>query len=416
MDQTTVAMRWARPDDAERIAEYHHACRLLAFEPLVPTEVFERMVPKTERWKEWLADGSEYTTVVVVDDDDVPFGHVTISGAYLAHLFIDPPRHRSGFGQALLAVGERLIRQAGHRHAELQTRVGNIPAIALYESRGWVMTDEIRIDEDDVGVRAEEHVLRKDFDADSHVVANRANWDEDAPNWVDRGRASWQAEAHWGEMAIPESDVQVLPELEGRDVIELGCGTGYVSSWCLAAGAARAVGLDNSIQQLRSAQVLQQEFNRPFPLVWSNAEQLPFADDSFDVAINEYGAAHWCDPYRWIPEAARVLRPGGSLMFLAWSSMMSLVAPDFELQRTSRQLLRPQRDAYAIRFPDFDGVQFGVSHGTWIEVLTTNGFVVDRLVELYAPAEGSGPERYSYYDAEWARQWPPEEIWCATLR
>jgi hypothetical protein len=30
----------------------------------------------------------------------------------------------------------------------------------------------------------------------------------------------------------------------------------------------------------------------------------------------EYGAAIWCDPYRWIPEAARLLRPGGELLFL----------------------------------------------------------------------------------------------------
>lgn len=415
MDQTKVPMRWARADDAERIAEYHHACRLLAFEPLVSAEVFARMAPKTERWNSWLADDSEYATVVVVDDDDVPFGHVTVRGNYLAHLFIDPPRHRSGYGQQLLAVGERLIRQAGHRQAELQTRVGNVPAIALYESRGWAMTDELRIDEDDAGVRTEEHVLRKDFDEVGHVEANRTNWDTDAPNWLERGRSSWGSEPHWGEMGILDSELHALPPMEGRDVIELGCGTGYVSAWCLGAGAASVIGLDNALAQLQSAQLLQQEFDRSFPLLWSNAEMLPFADNSFDVAINEYGAALWCDPYTWIPEAARVLRPGGSLMFLTMSTMMSMAGPDFEGQSTSTQLLRPQRDLHSIRFPDFDGVEFALSHGTWIELLIANGFVVDRLIELYAPAQG-GPERYSYYDAEWARQWPPEEIWCATLR
>ena len=52
------------------------------------------------------------------------------------------------------------------------------------------------------------------------------------------------------------------------------------------------------------------EFGVEFPLHLGNAEQTPFPDESFDLAISEYGASIWCDPYRWIPEAARLLRPG----------------------------------------------------------------------------------------------------------
>jgi len=96
---------------------------------------------------------------------------------------------------------------------------------------------------------------------------------------------------------------------------------------------------------------------------------------------------------------------------------MSMAAPDFEAQRTSTQLLRPLRGQHAVTFPDTDGVQFVRSHGEWIQLLTKNEFRVDRLIELYAPhADQGGPERYSYYDASWARQWPPEEIWCATYQ
>ena len=59
-----------------------------------------------------------------------------------------------------------------------------------------------------------------------------------------------------------------------------------------------------------------------FPLVHADAERAPFADASFDLAISEYGAAIWCDPYRWIPEAARMLRPGGRLFFLGGTLLM----------------------------------------------------------------------------------------------
>ena len=416
-----VVMRWAQVRDIESIIHYHTACWYDSFASLVSAEVMafiesrphEAMV---EGWHHRLDPESSPKTVVAAGADDVALGHVMVDGDELVHLFIDPGHHGRGLGRQLLEVGERLIRQGGHEQAELHTIVGNAPAIALYEKFGWTVTDETLDEELPNGAGYSEHVLRKELGQPGHVDANRETWDEDAANWVDRGRRSWAAEPHWGEMAIAEAEVLVLPELEGRDVVELGCGTGYVSAWCLERGAASAVGVDNSIGQLRSAQALQREFDRPFPLVRANAERLPLADNCCDVAINEYGAGLWCDPNVWIPEAARVLRPGGSLVFLAWSTLMSMTAPDFDHERTSTELLRPHRDLHRVGFPDTDGVQFALSHGDWIALLTNNGFRIDRLVELYAPpADAGGPDRYSYFDASWARQWPPEEIWCATL-
>ena len=55
---------------------------------------------------------------------------------------------------------------------------------------------------------------------------------------------------------------------------------------------------------------------------------LPFADQSFDFAISQYGAAIWCDPYRWIPEASRILRPGGRLVFETGSPLVMLLLSD----------------------------------------------------------------------------------------
>src|SRR6476619_4619039 len=110
-----------------------------------------------------------------------------------------------------------------------------------------------------------------------------------------------------------ERELRLLPDdLAGRDTIELGCGTAYVSAW-LARRGARPVGIDNSEAQLATAASLQAEHGLSFPLHHGNAEATPFEDASFDIAISEYGASIWCDPYAWIPEAARLLRPGGEL-------------------------------------------------------------------------------------------------------
>src|SRR5439155_1544060 len=69
-----------------------------------------------------------------------------------------------------------------------------------------------------------------------------------------------------------------------------------------------------------------------FPLIQANAEKVPLKDARFDVAISEYGASIWCDPYRWIPEAARLLRPGGELIVLMNGTLLMLTVPDTEAE------------------------------------------------------------------------------------
>ena len=158
-----------------------------------------------------------------------------------------------------------------------------------------------------------------------HVARNRVAWDRMAADYVESGRRNWASdEVTWGIFDVPESRIGMLPpDLAGMDTVELGCGTGYVSAW-LARRGARPVGIDNSPAQLETARRFQAEFGLTFPLHLGDAEQTPFADESFDFAISEYGAAIWCDPYRWIPEAARILRPGGRLSFLGNSVLLML--------------------------------------------------------------------------------------------
>src|SRR5918993_1472627 len=166
---------------------------------------------------------------------------------------------------------------------------------------------------------------------DDHVARNREAWDRFAADYVASGRRNWASdEVTWGIFSVPESLVGMLPpDLADMDVVELGCGTGYVSAWMARRGA-RPVGIDNSPAQLETARRFQTEFGLEFPLHLGDAERTPFADESFDFAISEYGAAIWCDPYRWIPEAARILRPGGELVFFGNSSLLMLCVPDVD--------------------------------------------------------------------------------------
>jgi len=211
---------------------------------------------------------------------------------------------------------------------------------------------------------------------------------------------------------VPESQVGFLPEnLEGLDTLELGCGAGYVSAW-LARRGARPVGLDLSTNQLASAASFQREFDLHFPLMQANAENVPLRSESFDLIVSEYGASIWCDPYRWIPEAARLLRAGAELIFLVNGTLLMLCIPDLEADGpATERLLRPYFGMHRFEWPDDLSIEFHLEYGEWIRLLRRNGFEVTDLIEVM-PLE-SATTRYPFVTLEWARQWPCEEIWKA---
>jgi SAM-dependent methyltransferase len=252
-------------------------------------------------------------------------------------------------------------------------------------------------------------------DLPEHAARNRAAWDRWAADYVETGERNWAAEEPtWGIWDVPEAQLRMLPDdLAGRDAIELGCGTGYVSAW-LARRGARPVGIDNSEAQLETARRLQRRHGLEFPLLHGNAEDIPYPDASFDLVISEYGASIWCDPYRWIPEAARLLRPGGRLVFLVNSVLLMLCASDEEDMPAGERLLRPCFGMHRIEWPGDDSVEFHLPHGQLIALLRRSGFEVEELVEV-RPPEGS-TTRYRFVSLEWARRWPCEEVWKARRR
>jgi ubiquinone/menaquinone biosynthesis C-methylase UbiE len=227
----------------------------------------------------------------------------------------------------------------------------------------------------------------------------------------DARRAWAKEEFSWGIFGVPESEVGVLVDVAGLDAIELGCGTAYCSAR-LARMGARVVGVDPTPAQLDTARRMQEEFGLEFPLVQAFGEDVPLSDASFDLVHSEYGASLWADPYRWIPEAARLLRPRGRLVFLRNSTLSMLCAPD--VGPVEERLHRPQFGMYRLDWPENEGaVEYHLPHGELIDLLVANGFVVERLVELQAPADAEAHAYYDYMSPEWARQWPAEEIWAA---
>jgi SAM-dependent methyltransferase len=229
-----------------------------------------------------------------------------------------------------------------------------------------------------------------------------------------RAEDAWaKDEPEWGVWHVPESELQALPDVPGKDVVELGCGTAYFGAWLKKRGAARVVGVDPTPAQLETARRCNEKFGLGLEFVEAFGEDVPLPDDSFDLVLSEYGASIWADPYKWIPEAARLLRPGGELVFLRNSTLVILCSPDEDVPATET-LQRPQFGMFRFHWPG-EGVEYHLAHGDWIRLLRANGFEIVDLIEIQAPADAATHPYYGYVSAEWARQWPAEEIWRARL-
>jgi SAM-dependent methyltransferase len=232
-----------------------------------------------------------------------------------------------------------------------------------------------------------------------------------------RAEDAWlRDEIDWGIWGVPEREVQALPDVAGKDVVELGCGTAYFGAWLKRRGARRVVGVDPTPAQLETARRCSERTGIELELVEAFGEDVPLPDASFDVAISEYGASIWADPYKWIPEAARLLRPGGELVFLRNSTLLILCSPDDG--KVEERLLRPQFGMHRFEWnAEVDeGVEYHLSHGDWIRLLRDSGFEILDLIEIQAPVGAETHSRYDFVTPDWARKWPSEEIWRARLR
>jgi SAM-dependent methyltransferase len=246
------------------------------------------------------------------------------------------------------------------------------------------------------------------------AAKNIALWTQANAEYTHENAAvNWALEEiSWGIWAVDESELNILGDVNGLDVVELGCGTAYFSAW-LAKRGARPIGVDVTPAQLATARSKMAETGIEFPLVEADAAATGLPDASTDLVLSEYGASIWVDPYRWVPEAARLLRPGGRLVFLRNSTLVILCSPD-EIP-ASETLQRPQFGMHRFEWPE-GGVEFHLAHGEWIDLLRGSGFEIERLVEVQAPADAQTHEHYAYVTAEWAQKWPCEEIWVARRR
>ena len=250
-----------------------------------------------------------------------------------------------------------------------------------------------------------------DADADraaDYERTNRTFWDADADYYQDVHGDQLAQFGRWGVWGIPETVLNAVGDTTGLDVLEFGCG-GAQHAIGVARAARSRVGLDQSIAQLHHAVRNLARVEVRMPVVCASGTVAPFRDASFDLVFCDHGAMSFCDPALTVPEVARLLRPNGRLVFNL-STLLRMICfpvgdPDAPITRTL------QSPYFGARMFDWgDGtIDFQIPHGEWIRLFRANGFEIEDLIEVPAPADAT--TTYDYVDLEWAHRWPTEEIW-----
>jgi SAM-dependent methyltransferase len=236
---------------------------------------------------------------------------------------------------------------------------------------------------------------------------NRAYWDA----WS----AQYQQAHHdelarrplaWGVWRIPESDIQVLGDLRGRRVLELGCGAAQWTS-ALHQLELDVVGLDASTVQLRHARAHASDLAVHPPLVQGDAHALPFGAATFDVVFCDHGAMSFAEPHRALAEVSRILRDEGLFAFCISTPVRDACCDPVTGAFTGRL----ETDYFTLGpFDDGESVSASLPYGEWIRLFRRESLAIEDLVELQAPARATST--YSdYVGPEWAARWPAEHIW-----
>ena len=244
------------------------------------------------------------------------------------------------------------------------------------------------------------------MDWSEDAAQNREHWDRTADSYHDRNAVFIEPGLGWGMWQMPEAELRILDDVDGKDVLELGCGE---AEWCraLAKLGARPVGLDVSPRRLELARAALVRDGLDFRLVEAPAEAVPLEDASFDIVLSDHGATAFADPFAVVPEVTRLLRPRGQFAF-SGQSPLSWVLYDEAAELWTTSL---QRDWFGLHRVESDGaVNFALPHGEWIALFRANGLEVERLVEVRPPL-GARSTYVAPEESALAHRFPMEQIW-----
>lgn len=217
-------------------------------------------------------------------------------------------------------------------------------------------------------------------------MPDNSSYDPEA--YRDFEHAAWEKlphtyQEHFGFLTAQAAEplLDAVGAAKGVRLLDVACGTGYIAGAAKARGAI-AIGIDFVAGMVAEARKrhLGIEFRE------SDAEALPFAEQSFDAVVCNFGIHHFGQPDKAIAQAYRVLVPGGRYAFTAW-------CPPDKVKVNLRQIVWEALEAHGDPDVVLPPAPLEFSRPEENErVLSASGFIDAKVAELRIMERWSKPD------------------------
>lgn len=199
-------------------------------------------------------------------------------------------------------------------------------------------------------------------------------------------------DVYWGDFVATESQLRILGDINGKRILEIGCG-GAQNSIALSKRGARTLGVDLSRKQILYGKWLMRNKAEEVSLLVCNMEKLPFKSESSDVVMTAVSLHYAPDLNAVVAEASRVLVKNGCFTFSAAHpfSEGKLVKYRGKSAVALRNYFNRRVVRWIHKLPDGSRVKMHSYYRTlqdYFDTLIENGFVIERYVELERLEEG----------------------------
>jgi SAM-dependent methyltransferase len=229
------------------------------------------------------------------------------------------------------------------------------------------------------------------------VAINQKGWNKVAPTFY-----GVTALPKYGPLAQTEDELKLLPDLSGKRVLDLGCGSGHTLAYL---GENRNVaelwGLDLSEEQIRSTKELLDGRNIPAKLFTASMDENPgIPEDYFDLVVSVYGLGWTPDLSHTLSLVCSYLKPGGVFIF-SWEHPVYQCL-DYNAEIGKYIFERSYQKEGPELHPTWRGVEIVINSrkmSTYLNALIQSGLVLDRLIESepntdLAREQDFAPERW----------------------
>jgi SAM-dependent methyltransferase len=211
------------------------------------------------------------------------------------------------------------------------------------------------------------------------LTINRKGWNKVAPIFY-----GGTALPNYGPLAATEDELNLIPDLSGKTVLELGCGSGHSLSYLWEnKNASELWGLDLSEEQIRFTQELLEGKNIPAKLFLAPMDENPgIPENHFDLIVSIYALGWTPDLSRTLTLVCSYLKPGGVFIFSGEHPSYQCLEYNAEIENYifARSYGKEGPEFH----PSWKGTEIVINSrklSTYLNALTQSNLVFDQLIE-----------------------------------